>query len=230
MYWIYLLIFITMVFVPAVVNTKILILEEEAAEQAVIFLLGVIATLIFIFSQKKIEKNNQERKKIKKELFKTSKELADTYFYIGETNRKLDILKKIASKLAVAPHMNKKQKKKLFYAILDSIQMLAKTDKFTIRFVNVKTGVVKLELINVAHNKNIFRKIKINPRETAGVEKKGKYIFVKSGKSVSGVLAFVIINSNDRLENLDLIRILTTQAIFLFGVSQDIDQSYFNKK
>lgn len=223
MYWIYLAMFIFIVFVPDIVpeNKTIFFLREEQAEELLIFLLGFIAFLIFRFKENQSRKHLKEKNSIRKEAIQISKNLTDTYSYIGETNRKLEIIKNISTKLLDVSKLDDKKEKKIFGDILESIFILGKSKKFSIRFINLEDKKTQKE---IKSRKGLLLKIS-NDEIVEGTYKKNlgfiekKYHFIViSPKEIDNTISAIIISKNNqqqKLEDPEIIKSLAAFSLFL---------------
>ena len=162
MYWIYLFIFISAVFVPDIVprDSRILFLQETQFEELLIFALGLTGFIIFRLKEKQSNINLKEKMKFQKEASRSSKSLNYTYSYIGENNRKLDIMKNISASLLEISELKPGKEKKFFDVMMESIYILGKSKKFVIRFINTETEETEMEMKS---RKGIF--FKINNKE-----------------------------------------------------------------
>jgi len=218
MYWIYLAVFILMVLTPGIIKDPVFLLSEENAEEIVIFLLGIIGFLIFNYKEKQLSFNLKEKQKVQKEATKTSRDLAHSYSYIGEINRKLEILNDISLKLAETPNMNSTERKYIYKLILDAIKTLGKTDRFTVSFANLNSRIIMKEIGK--GNKKLspeVKKIILNFDKRKNIINANEYAIIRSSKSVNGISAFISIKLKNKqaLKDLELLKTLATQALLL---------------
>ena len=226
MYWIYLAVFILMVLTPGIIKDPVFLLSEENAEEIAIFLLGIVGFIIFSYKERQLSFNLKEKIKVQKEATITSKDLASSYSYIGEINRKLEILNKISLKLAEAPNMNSAERKKIYKLILDAIKTLSKTDRFTVSFANLNSRVVMEEIGR--GNKKLspeVKKIILNFDKRKNIINANEYAIIRSSKSVNGISAFISIKLKNKqaLEDSELLKTLATQALLLWLLTKKRD-------
>jgi hypothetical protein len=229
MYWIYLVIFILAVLVPDIVphDAKIFFLQEEKFEELLIFILGLSGFMIFRFKERQSNINLKEKIKFQKEANQVSRSLNDTYSYIGETNRKLDIMKNISDSLLEISELRPGKEKKFFDVLMESIYILGKSKKFVIRFIDTKTGGTEME---IKSRKRIFFKVS-NEEIIEKLEKENKsfsesnyHFIIASPKKIGEVISVIIISKNNqqqKLEDSDILKALASQSLFLY---------YFSKK
>jgi len=229
MYWIYLIIFVLAVLVPDIVphDSKVFLLQEEQFEELLIFILGLTGFMIFRFKERQSNIHLKEKIKFQKEASQSSKSLNDTYSYIGETNRKLDIMKNISDSLLEIKELSPSKEKKFYDVLMESIYILGKSKKFLIRFINAETGETEMEKKS---RKRIFFKIdneeiikKLEKGNKSFTESKYHFI-VTSPKKMGKIVVAIIISKNNqqqKLEDPDILKALASQSLFLY---------YFSKK
>src|SRR3990167_7553795 len=93
MYWIYLIIFILAIIVPQVVSIHIWFLREDDIESIIIFFVGMLGFFIYIAKEKALPRVFKEKLHFQKQANIITKDLSESYSYIGEMNRKFDIVK-----------------------------------------------------------------------------------------------------------------------------------------
>lgn len=221
MYWIYLIIFILMVLVPEIVNQGYFFLNEERSEELSILFLGMIGVLFFLWKEQQLKLNMKEKIKIQKEFSRVSKDLKDSYSYIGETNRKLDILKNISLNLSESSSALPSQKIDDYKTIIEAIKVLGKTKKFNIRLVDAESNNTKKELRGDL--KTIF-KLKNSALKLMGDDnffQNDDYFIFRSPQEIDNVRAYIIIQKeqNSYIEDPELMKTLATQALFLYALS-----------
>ena len=93
MYWIYLAIFILIILTPKIIQDGIFFLHEEDIESLIIFFFGLFAFTLYLAKEKALLKVFQEKLHLQKKANTITKDLSDSYSYIGGMNRKFDIVK-----------------------------------------------------------------------------------------------------------------------------------------
>ncbi|MDH4330099.1 MAG: hypothetical protein OEV93_00930 [Candidatus Moranbacteria bacterium] len=228
MYWIYLVLFILIVFIPGSIVGDVGFVGEEKAEEIAIFALGSIVMLLFIFKEKQFRFNLKEKTEIQEDFHKTSQSLSNSYSYIGEANRKLEILRKISLDLANVSKLDDEDKQRIFIAIRDAIKVLSKNSEFVIKFVNTKNKEVidKIPGYQKSFSCGVERDIKNSFESEKSIVQGEKCIIIKSAGEMDGVVVMVIFrHDNGSLpENAELIQTLATQVLFLY-TSSDIKRN-----
>jgi hypothetical protein len=218
MYWIYLILFILAVFTPDIIQHDFSFVPEEKAEELLIFVLGALAFLIFLQKEKQLFIKTKEKTKIQKEALTTSKDLTDTYSYIGEINRKVDILKDIALGITEGPGLTPEKETELYGSILHAVQIFSKSSRVSLNFVDTKSG----KIIKAVKSGKKTECDAMNYRMVA--EKKNfletdKSFFIRSPKAADGVVACISIEKitkHQAIDDPELIKALASQALFLF--------------
>lgn len=223
MYWIYLTIFVLAVLVPDMIGHEksVFFLREEQLEEILIFLLGMGGFLIFRWKEKQSNIHLDEKIKIQKEAHQISKNLTSSYSYIGENNRKLDIMKNISFNLLEMDNQKNGQEKRFFDSVMEAIFILGKSKKFIIRFINTETQKTLRELKS---RKKMF--LKVNNEDIINNLKKGRifaesnyHFIITSPRKINNVVSAIIISKNNqqqKLEDPDILKALASQSLFIF--------------
>ena len=212
---------------PTLSQDGIGFLSHQTAEELGIFLLGASGFLIFLWKERTLNKNEKERIAIQKESKLISKNLSDTYLYIGEINRKLDILKNIALGLPeYAAKINIGREKEFFAPIIESVHMSSKSKNFKIIFFNIKTRKIFCEVLG---NRKFKNKKNLETLVEKGINfaDKDKYFVISSLKDIEGVCASIIIqkkNKHQKIDDPEILEALASQALFLFTYSRRINR------
>lgn len=211
MYWIYFIIFVIAIFAPTIFYGKINIFEAE-----VIFVLQSIGLLIFFVFEKQARVNFLKRLKIQKEIGQYSRDLTNTYNYIGEINRKLDILKEIflTQPLHSQKHLTNSD---VFLPILDAAKLFGKSKNCLIKFVDTKLYKTLGEIKNGKIKTKLFSNSEYLKKNKDVVEME-KYIIFNSN-NINNIICSVIIDKNNKtgnIEDYDIFRILAGRALCLF--------------
>lgn len=222
MYWIYIIIFILAVLTPEIVTRDIGTIGQERVEGLIIFGLGVISFLVLSLKERQLSKSRNEKTKIQKEANKIFKDLKDSYSYIGEINRKLDILKNIALGLPENSLLTPSKEKEIYDSIIEAIRTLAKTSDFSIRFINTASNNVEKE---IKGKRNFYASIKNNMltnNENTCATEVDRHMLICSPRSIDNISAWIIIakKKNQISENIEILKALASQSLFLFAFSR----------
>lgn len=197
-------------------------LREEQLEELAIFFLGLTGFLIFRWKEKQSSVNLEEKIKIQKEASLISKNLNDTYSYIGEINRKLDMMKNISLNLLEVPTLDPQKEKKIFDPLMESVYILGKSRKFIIRFINIKSQKTEYE---IRSKKGIFLKISnedvlenLLGKEQSFIEDDQLFV-ITSPKKIGELISAIIIlknNKQQKLEDPAMLKSLASHYLFLY--------------
>jgi len=222
MYWAFLLMFIIAVLIPDIVRHNVYFLTEERAEEVAIFLLGAIAFLVFIKNELLIIFHKKEKEKDQKKIDQTVKDLVESYSYIGEVNRKMDIIMNVALGISDRSMLNKKKEKEIYESIVNAANFLMKSESVALRLVDLESLRVKKE-IKTDGNHQPIRNEELMAMGEETMAKKGKScIVVSSSQDINNIKGYLIINGyNEREEsnpkNIEILKVFASQAIFLYS-------------
>lgn len=223
MYWIFAALFAIAVLVPDIVRGSVSFLTEERVEEMIIFILGSIAFSTFIINERKIAFQKSEKEKAQKKMSQTVKDLVDSYSYIGEVNRKIDILMGVALGLTERSVLDRKKEKETYESIVTAANFLLKADCSMIRFVNLKTNRTEKEIkIPECANISVANNDLIRMNEHVNVKKQNGLFIVSSPQTINNVKSYLIIDGYDTQEeskpkNTEILKLFASQAIFLYA-------------
>lgn len=222
MYFIYFTVFVLMVFVPVVVSSRASFLgvKEEALEVLLILFLGTIGFAIYLWEEKKFKINFRKRIAVQRESNEIFKDLSEAYSYIGEVNRKLEIMKGLARGISE----NYEKRSAIAYAsFFEAFALLGKSKKIVIQFVDRQSGKI-LEEVKLSKKLKLDLGLKTHeilekPENFFEVE---KYFIAKTPKDICGIVGIVIIGRDlisHRIEDPEMVKALISQALQLFVLS-----------
>ncbi len=223
MYWIFAILFSIAVLIPDIIRDKTFFLVEERAEEVAIFILGSVAFLTFIRNERKIALQKKEKEIAQKKMSQTVKDLVDSYSYIGEVNRKIDLLMGVALGLTERSTLDKKKEKEIYESIVTAANFLLKATCSMIRFVNLKTNRTEKEVkIPECANISVANNDLIKMNEHVNVKKQNGLFIVSSPQTINNVKSYLIIDGYDPQEegkpkNTEILKLFASQAIFLYA-------------
>jgi hypothetical protein len=223
MYWIFAILFFVSIVIPDIVRDDVSFLAEERAEEVAIFILGSIAFLTFVQNERRIAHQKKEKESAQKKMDQAVKDLVDSYSYIGEVNRKMDILMDVALGLADHSILDKKKENETYESIINAANFLLKADYSTIRFINLKTNQTEKEIGLAEHvNLDVTNKDIIEMGENINIKKQGSVLIVSSPQKIKDIKSCLIINGYDENEerkpkNMEILKLFASQAIFLYS-------------
>lgn len=215
MHWFYLAVFILILFVPQVFRADLPWLSEEHLESAVIFCLGLIGFVMFLFREEQFRKQIREKFRYQRQANAISKDLVHSYSYIGEINRKLEILKNAALGLPSVENFTPAKRQEAYDAVVEAVAALGKCDRFTLYFVDTRTKHI-VETLSAGQPHWKFSGERLLEHRNGSLSKKGRLI-VRAPKVLRSHAAFIVLDQRAaQAEDLDLLRAVLAQALFLF--------------
>lgn len=222
MYWIFLILFIIAVLIPDIIRGPIYFLAEERAEEVAIFFMGVIGFLVFMRNEYKLSLQKKEKEKEEKRMKQTVKDLVESYSYIGEVNRKMDILMSIALGLSDRSVLNKNREKEIYESIVSAGNFLLKADCSYLRFVDQRNS-KNLKEVKLDKRKNPVKNEELTGMgENINVKKCGECIAISSPQKINNIKSYLIICGYDEEEvanpkNMEILKVFASQALFLYS-------------
>lgn len=223
MYWVYLVIFILVILTPRLISQNWLFLHEQDVESLLIFCFGVSGFMIYLAKEKALLRVFREKLHLQKQANMITRDLSDSYSYIGEMNRKLDIVKELIFRLPqMASQALLKGRGDVYASLLETTSLLSKTDHVALCFVDVKTKEMKKMLQKDAGE--VFP-LTLTPEQLLATGKffweEGEEIVVRSPKQAQGVAAFLIFaKTKNHLEDGEVFKILVSEALLLYSLEQ----------
>ncbi|MFZ5982390.1 MAG: hypothetical protein ACOYS2_02385 [Patescibacteria group bacterium] len=222
MYWIFFAFFILGVLIPDLVRVDWGPLSEERLEEIAIFCLGASGFFIFIIKEKQLFSEKEKRREREARLDKTGKDLLQSYSYIGEVNRKMDILMGLALGLYKTHKMDPKEEKDSYFSIANASKLLLKGKDCNLLILDVK-------------KKEILKTIFLGKKQTAwkakdisslggdiNIKKDRGFLITASPNKINNIRSYLIIEGYSPEEemkpkNLEILKVLASQALFLYS-------------
>ncbi len=221
MYWIFLIIFTITVLIPDLIRSNIFFLSETRAEEIAIFLMGAINFAVILKNEQQILFHKKEKEKDEKRIEQTVKDLVESYSYIGEVNRKMDILMGIALGLTDRTVLTKTHENETYASIVNAANSLLKADFTSLKFLDIKTTKVKKELLP-EEGESVSNSILVSMEENVNIKKHHDCLIVSSGQEVKNLKSYLIIHNYDADEegnpkNIEILKVFASQALFLYS-------------
>jgi hypothetical protein len=225
MYWIFLILFIIAVLTPDIVRGPVYFLVEERVEEIFVFIMGAIAFFVFIQNERKINQQKKQKEKDEKRIHQTVKDLVESYSYIGEVNRKMDIVMNIALGLSDGSSLNKKKELEIYKSIVSAANFLMKADCTCLRFMDVTSGKTEKEFVLEEKEETVKNDALMMMEENVNVKKDGSCIIISSSQKINSIKSYLIICGYDPEEesspkNIEILKVFTSQALFLYSYTQ----------
>lgn len=202
---------------PSAIQRGLYGFSVSQTQEFAILILGSLGFITFLVQEKRLKKNMAEKTVIQRKANIMEKDLKSSYSYIGEINRKLDILENVTISHPESLNMTSKEQKEIFNSVMQAIRLFAKSDEFVLRFF-------------CPANNEIFKEIKSQPNASFGFSLKNfdpknqpmesnDLITIISPKAIDNILSCVIIKKKtqmQKIEDLEMLRILASHALLLF--------------
>ncbi len=224
MYWAYLILFLCMIVTPEFIGEGVLFFSEDDFESLLIFCFGMLGLLLYLGKESAFLRAVREKLSLQQEANQIRKDLSQSYSYIGEMNRRIDIVKNMVVSLPQSKAtIFEKTGKELYDPIIDATGLLAQSDCVGLYFVSTESGEL-IEQYVVGDGEHIERLQSLDGQSLLETKKylweEGRLLFVRSPEDASGVTAFIIFHKmKNRLEETGIFQILAAQALFVFTVN-----------
>lgn len=226
MYWIYLAIFVIVILTPKLISADWLFLHEQDIESLLIFGFGTLGFMIYLAKEKALLRVFREKLHLQKQANMITRDLSDSYSYIGEMNRRLDIVQELIFRLpqTTAESFGGGRREDVYEPLLETVSLLAKTDHVALCFVDVKKKEMKKML---QKDPTEPFPVALSPVKLLSAGKffweEEEHIIVRSPKQAKGVAAFLVFSkTRNSLEDDQVFKILVSQALLLYCAEQSI--------
>lgn len=209
------------VIIPKVISGDRLFLLEDDQESLLIFFVGAIGLLLYLWKENQLRFHLREKIKIQKEASRVSRDLADSYSYIAEINRKMDILKNVARGLPETASITPERMKEVYESIMEALSILGKTEIFFLCVVDMRTGEIKKKMDVRGKRFPVLDFVEIS-KHTELIIRSGEYVIIRSPRRIKGCLSFVILRKkNGEVEDPEIFKALAAQTLFLYSIERD---------
>lgn len=232
MYWIYLTIFILAVLAPEYIRNGFLLLPEEDFESVLILLLGMVGFIIYLTREKELLRVFKDRLHLQKQANIITRDLSDSYSYIGEMNRKFDIVKELIFRLpkeTTSSLLN--HQADMYQPVIEAARLLTKTEPIALRIVNVKTKEIEKRLDAGEHRcfKSFTAERLLGAHKMFWEEE--DCAIIRSPRQACDVTVFLIFpKTTNRVEDVEIFKILASEALFLYCVEMSARQGLMSDK
>ncbi|MEI8103790.1 MAG: hypothetical protein WCG84_02735 [Candidatus Moraniibacteriota bacterium] len=217
MQWMYLILFALAIMTPSViVQRDYLWIGQESLEGLIIFLLGVIGFSFFYFQERSLRKHLDEKKKYQREAVDASRDLVQSYSYIGEVNRQLEMLKEITLSMPTKQKITNKEREKAFSVMLEAIVMFARTENASICFANMLTKQIE-EVKTIGKKKQALVSVEEVLEQKESLAEYGDVAILQLTQEEDGYRVFLCVEKkNGMAENVSFLKAILAQALALF--------------
>jgi len=166
----YAFLIILLIALPHVISGHVYVFSEENAESLATIAIILTAYIAFRIHKHVLEQSENVQKKLSHNLKTSTKQLTESYQYIGTINRKLSLLHEVTTNALEHPRVSKRERKELIKDLLNTAtHVVAKAEWGRLRVVDTGTqktdreftsdsnarGTIKLQISNkalVTHN------------------------------------------------------------------------------
>lgn len=217
MYWIYFIIFTLIVFVPSFVSKGVFGFSVIQTQEYAILFLGTFAFVLFMILERRLKEDEREKIEMIGQINRTSKNLTQSYSYIGEMNRKLDIMMDIVLGFPENSKLKLKKQEKLYDSIMEAIRLFGKSDEFEIRFIHVLSGEILKEVKSKKDLVVSFSQKKCD--QDKHVFEDEEFVSVSSPKTMDNIYSCIILKKKNKQKNnvdFETMQMLAMQALSFF--------------
>lgn len=218
-YWVFVILYVALILTPVFVHDGGVRIAptETGSVISLSFLFATAMLLLFWWKYSAASKCKRENLALKKEALSTQKDIATTYSYIGQINRKLEILRSILLGLPQSAQSSKKQE---YHSILDAIRMFSHCQRFVVGFYEYREGKVLREIKSTSDYEPPVN-AKVCVKNPASSQSFDTYSFIKTKQRIYHVGAYAILEKSTlKTQDVDLIHSLLAQALFFFIYSR----------
>ncbi len=220
MYWIYLLLFVAMIFTPELVGREVFFLSEENAESVVIFCFGILGLLLYLAKESTLIRTVKEKIFLQRETNQIRKDLSQSYSYIGQMNRRFDIVTQSLLALPTsALRVFAREKQELYRPVFDAVRLLTHSRKLLLLFVSTPDGrVLARQNTGGDFPKEVLEGKHLLATKKFFWEEHGVYI-VRSPEDAFETATFLIFEKvANRSDDIEAFQILAAEALFLYCI------------
>lgn len=217
MYWLYFALFIFATFIPVSVQNELYIFNLAQTQQLAALSIGLIGFTIFFFQEKNLRRRLKEGVVVKKQVNQMTKDLTSSYSYIGEVNRKLDIIEQVALSYPESHELTIKKQKAMYDSIMEAIRLLGKSNEFSLRFICVSKKEVLKEMRSM-QDLAIGFSCK-NSNAAAQFFESDEFIMTTSPKAIDDIISCIIIkkkNPNQKIDDLEILKSIASLSLLFF--------------
>jgi hypothetical protein len=217
MYWIYLVIFTLIVFIPSAIRHGFYGLNVTQTQEFATLLGGSFIMLVFLLQEKRLKKNLAEKSAIRKTTNRITKDLTQSYSYIGEVNRKLDILEQTALHYPESANLSVKKQKEMYDSVMEAIRLLGKSDEFSLRFIRLATMEILKEIRSFPDLELNFSCKKLG--NITQIFESDEFTITPSPRDIDGIIACIVIKKktpNHKIVDFEILKVVASQALLFF--------------
>ncbi len=215
MFFIYLAVFILIVATPFIITDGWWVFTEDETESIVLLLAGVVSFALYRMRDYQVFEYLKDRVKLQRTVVRTQKELSESYSYIGQANRRTDIMYEIFSDLS---HMESSD---CGDAVKNAMELLPYTDNFCLRFIDIKKRKAHHNVGGTARFKHLPDKLFCKNTNSRTYREKD-LLFVYSEAVDKNLRTCVVLPYSEKAENdIDFFKALTAYFTMVHAFHKD---------
>ncbi len=211
---VYLLFFVLAIMSPSIVAHSYFGLNERRVEETLIFIFGIAGLMTFLVYNRIVESRLRERDTAIDDAERAKKELIDSYRYIGQVNRQIEMLKSLSNQTSMTLVDAELYRKDLLQSIVSNAAAVIGSRHAVLRFIDLTRlrtesetyfSIAEDHAIRIS-NKDLrsmheigvsYKHIKTEDGETV--------LVVSSDRKVSSVRAFLVLGAGkDQTSDMEL--------------------------
>lgn len=223
MHWIYLILFGFAVVTPELVRREFSSIPEESVEAIAIFLFGAIGYFIYFAKERAIVRHVSEKLQLQRERRDITRDLSDSYSYIGEVNRKMDLMMSLVLDLPEAAVLFRKgEKKNVYRSLAKAIILFSKADSFSLRIIDGGRKKMEKEIREGKDEGCFSMPIGTLLDSDQVFREDGGYVIVRSPKSIGPYSAYLIFPKTiNRHEDREMFEAFATEGLLLYFLEKE---------
>ena len=135
---VYLVFFVLAVMAPSLVRRDYFGISQTVLEETFIFVMGLASLLTVVVYERMMEKRLLERDTATQNVERVTKELVESYKYIGSINRQLEVLKKLANETSISLVKSDAYWKDLLQSLASNAASCVNAPRVLVRFVELE--------------------------------------------------------------------------------------------
>ncbi len=226
---VYLIFFVLAVVTPSLITRDYFGVSQTVLEETFIFLMGLASLATVAIYERIMEKRLQERDAATQNAARVTKELVESYRYIGSINRQLDVLKKLANETSISLVKSDAYWKDLLQSLATNAASCVAAGRVLIRFVELEKLRTDRE---VSFARETSTTIRLSNKELRRLHDQGlpsaflrneegcEFLVVPSDQKDSGIRAFLIVDADSsRVTDVDisLMKVFANQAELVYS-------------
>ena len=136
--FVYLTFFVLAVFSPSLVSRDYFGISQKVLEETLIFIMGLASLVTVAVYERIMEKRLLEREAATQNAERVTKELVESYKYIGSINRQFEVLKKLANETSISLVKSDAYWKDLLQSLATNAASCVNAARVLIRFVELE--------------------------------------------------------------------------------------------